>query len=67
MLILSTGNMSLLAICFDGNAEKPDCLKNSWNSSTRFSGLYEGASSGLTQFLAAESPLKMMENIFHFT
>ena len=27
----------------------------------------KGALSGLRQFLAAESPLKMMENIFYFT
>ena len=28
---------------------------------------YKDAPSGLRQFLATESPLKMMENTFHFT
>ena len=29
--------------------------------------LFKGAFSGLRQFLAAESPLKMMKNAFYFT
>ena len=29
--------------------------------------LFKGALSGLRQFLAAESPLKMMKNAFYFT
>ena len=33
----------------------------------RFRNSFKGAFSGLRQFLATESPLKMMKNAFYFT
>ena len=44
-----------------------NCLWKSCEDKIRFSSNIKGALSGLRQFLATKSPLKMIKNVFYFT
>ena len=67
------------SFCTKQRNSRPEmfCREGVLKNFTKFTGKYlswglffskvEGALSGLSQFVASESPLKMMKNVFYFT